>query len=80
MDVTVLVMDGRVWFESVSLVDYLRELQRQARLVACDAEEIMDLDRIVAAVAVEDAFGQVVDGIVLTSMSAAEEVRGRRGL
>lgn len=77
-DVLVMVVDRKVWFESQSLVDYLKGVQRQANEVAVEAEESGDVERLVAGVAVEDALRQIMDGVVLTSIHAAEEILGRR--
>lgn len=77
-NVLVMVVDQRVWFESQSLVEYLKSVQRQARLVAEQATGDGEVERAIAGVAVEDALRQIVDGVVLTSMHAGEEVLGRR--
>lgn len=78
MDVTVLVMDNRVWFESGTLAQYLREVQRQAKEQATSAEACDDMTMAVAAGAIEDAMGQVSDGIVLTAMEASMTIADRR--
>jgi hypothetical protein len=59
----VLVMDDRVLFESESMSNYLSGMQAQAIALGIKAEGDGDPYRLVAANSVEDALGQVRDGL-----------------
>jgi hypothetical protein len=77
-NVLVMAVDNRVWFDSQSLIDYLRDMEQQAKDHLACAREEEDRRKEVAALAISDALRQVSDGLVLTSMSAMETIRGRR--
>lgn len=63
--ITVLASLDRVWFDSQSLISYLREVELWAIANECDD----------AAAVVQ----RVADGLVLTSLVASDEIRSRRG-
>lgn len=77
-NVLVMAVDDRVWFDSESLIGYLRHMEEQAATHLAKAREEEDRRKEVAALAIGDALRQVGDGLVLTSMTAMETIRGRR--
>lgn len=60
---SVLVMDNRIYFESVSLISYLRALERQSRDAGPDDQGGFDAGAA-------DAFRRVGDGLALTELEA----------
>lgn len=63
--ITVLASLDRVWFDSQSLISYLREVELWA--IANESDD--------AAAVMQ----RVADGLVLTSLVASDEIRSRRG-
>lgn len=76
--VLVLALDDRIWLDSDSLISYLREIERQANAHYADAEVELDEHKAVAAYSTGDMVRQIADGLVLTTIAAAETIRGRR--
>ena len=76
--VVVLAIDDRIWFDATSLVDYLRDLEKQAQGHMEQAKEEQDYDRALAAYSASESIRQITDGFVLSSITAAETIRGRR--
>lgn len=76
--VLVLALDDRIWLDSDSLISYLREIERQANAHYADAENRLDRPTAVAAYSTGDMVRQIADGLVLTTIAAAETIRGRR--
>jgi hypothetical protein len=76
--VLVLAMDDRIWLDSDSLISYLRNVEQQAQGHFEDAQRESDGPKAVAAYSSRDVVQQIADGLVLTTMVAAETVRGRR--
>lgn len=77
--VLVLSLDDRIWLDSDSLIAYLREIERQAQAHYKVAETELDGPKAVAAYSTGDMVRQIADGLVLTTIAAAETIRGRRG-
>ena len=76
--VVVLAMDDRIWFDANTLVNYLRDLERQAQTHMSEANEEQDYDRALAAYSASESIRQITDGFVLSSITAAETIKGRR--
>jgi len=76
--VVVLAMDDRIWFDATTLVNYLRDLERQAQNHMAEAKQEHDYDRALAAYSASESIRQITDGFVLSSITAAETIRGRR--
>ena len=76
--VVVLAMDDRIWFDANTLVNYLRDLERQAQTHMAEAKEEQDYDRALAAYSASESIRQITDGFVLSSITAAEPIKGRR--
>ena len=57
---------------------YLRDLERQAQTHMAEAKEEQDYDRALAAYSASESIRQITDGFVLSSITAAETIKGRR--
>lgn len=77
-DVLVLAADEKIWFDADSLIRYLREVEAQASRHCENAKAEGDGAKAIAASAANDLIRQIADGLVITSMTAAEEIRSRR--
>jgi len=77
-DVLVLATDDRIWFDADSLIRYLRDVEGMANGFFLEAEREGEFSKAVAAHATGDLMRQIADGLVLTSMTAAETIRSRR--
>jgi hypothetical protein len=76
--VLVLAMDDRIWVDSDSLIEYLREVERQAQEHLVLAQERQDQPTAVAAYSSGEMVRQIADGLVLTTMVAHDKIRTKR--
>jgi len=76
--VLVMLLDDRVWIDSGTLISYLRIIEDQASVHIEEAKESGDKGRQVAAFGGREVVRQIADGIVLTTMTANEEIRAKR--
>jgi hypothetical protein len=76
--VLVMALDDKVWLDSDSLISYFRAVEMQARAHFEDAQRESDEQKAIAAFSSQDLIRQIADGLVLTTMVAAETVRDRR--
>ena len=77
--VLVMLLDDRVWIDSDSLISYLRNIEDQASEHIEEAKQASDTGTEVAAFGGREVVRQIADGIVLTTMTANEEIRAKRG-
>lgn len=77
-DIVVLATDDRIWFDAESIIQYLREVEAMANGYLREAQDTDDYRRAIAAHATGDMLRQIADGMVLTSMTAAEAIRSKR--
>tara|TARA_R110000772_G_scaffold182300_1_gene293559 strand:+ start:280 stop:540 length:261 start_codon:yes stop_codon:yes gene_type:complete len=68
----------RIWLESESLISYLRFMESQAEQTCNNARIEFDNNKAIASYASKDVICQIADGLVLTSMTTAEEFRSKR--
>lgn len=76
--VLVLFADDHLWFDSQSVIDYMRKIEIQAEQHFAEAKKEHDFEKAVAAHASKELARQIADGFVLTTMSAQERIRVRR--
>jgi hypothetical protein len=76
--ITVLATDDRIWLDADTLVLYLRDIEEQAAVHLSEARNDGYYPNVVAAHSARELARQIADGIVLTSMMAAEKLRTRR--
>lgn len=76
--VLVMLLDDRVWIDSGTLISYLRIIEDQASVHLEEAKESGDKGREVASFGGREVVRQIADGIVLTTMTANEEIRAKR--
>jgi len=77
--VLVMLLDDRVWIDSNTLISYLRIVEDQASRHIEEAIEASDKGKEFAAFGGREVVRQIADGIVLTTMTANEEIRAKRG-
>ena len=77
--VLVMLLDDRVWIDSNTLISYLRIVEDQASRHIEEAIEASDKGKEFAAFGGREVARQIADGIVLTTMTANEEIRAKRG-
>lgn len=76
--ITVLATDDRIWVDAETLVQYLRDIEGQAGLHFQQAQLDEQYSAAVAAHSAKELVRQIADGLVLTTMTAGERLRGRR--
>lgn len=76
--ITVLATDDKIWFDAETLLTYLRDIEEQAQFHLSRARQQSSYSDAVAAHAAKELVRQIADGLVLTTMTAGERLRGRR--